>query len=156
GVAAIAAAGGIGTTAPRAVAQEGSEWTTRASEWEPAQEEARLAIASSDAWQSFAAEFPFFAIGTSWDASVGLWPVVEVQLSADEQTWSETFRLAASADGGGGPNATADRLYTPLIHTYGSQYVRYRTVDIDGNPGEVAGLRFTYIDATDGPWEHDI
>lgn len=156
GVAAIAAAGGIGTTAPRAVAQEGSEWTTRASEWEPAQEEARLAIASSDAWQSFAAEFPFFAIGASWDASVGLWPVVEVQLSADEQTWSETFRLAASADGGGGPNATADRLYTPLIHTYGSQYVRYRTVDIDGNPGEVAGLRFTYIDATDGPWEHDI
>lgn len=156
GVAAIAAAGGIGSTAPRAVAQDGTEWTTRAREWEPPTSQARIATASSTGWQSFGTEFPFFAIGASWDASVGLWPVIEVQLSDDGEAWSETFRLTADNDGGGGPDVAAERLYTPLIHTYGSQYVRYRTVDIDGNPGHVAGLRFTYIDATDGPWEHDV
>ncbi len=157
GVAAIAAAGGIGTTTPGALAQDDGEWSTRSREWEPPQQRFSIAaVGSSSDWQAFDTEFPFFAIGASWDASVGLWPVIEIQLSEDGATWSETFKLTADNDGGGGPDVKAERLYTPLVHTYGSQHVRYRTVDIDGNPGEVAGLRFTYIDATDGPWEKDI
>jgi uncharacterized protein YgiM (DUF1202 family) len=157
GVAAIAAAGGIGATARPAVAQDDPERVTRARDWEPPQGTAQVAAAgASGDWRGFSSEFPFFAIGASWLASVGLWPVIEVRLSADGNEWSEVYKLAASNDGGGGVDASQERLYTPLIHTYGAQYVQFRTVDIDGVPGDVAGLRFTYIDATDGPWDKDI
>jgi uncharacterized protein YraI len=157
GVTAIAAAGGIGTTAPDAIAQDERERVTRARDWEPgAQPAARTAVGSTGEWQTFETEFPFYAIGASWPADVGLWPVVEVKLSSDGATWSEAFRLAADNDAGGGPNATADRLYTPLIHSAGAQFAQFRTVDSEGRLGHVDGLRFTYIDATDGPWEKDI
>ncbi len=156
GVAAIAASGGIGNGST--FAQNDPERVTRARDWEPAPPAGArtAAFGASSEWREFSSEFPFYAIGASWLASVGLWPVVEIQLSVDGTEWSEIFRLAASNDGGGGPDATQERLYTPLIHTSGAQHVRFRTVDIDGVPGDVAGLRFTYIDATDGPWDKDI
>jgi uncharacterized protein YgiM (DUF1202 family) len=157
GVAAIAAAGGIGTVTP-VVAQDAPERVTRARDWEPPSGPSlRIAsVGSSGEWQGFETEFPFYAIGASWPVDVGLWPIVEVQLSTDGSDWSEVFQLVADNDAGGGPDANAARLFTPLVHTSGSQFVQFRTVDRDGNPGQVDGLRFTYIDATDGPWEKDI
>lgn len=151
GLAAIAAAGGVGAPA---AAQDAPERVTRAGEWD-ALAQGGVGV-DTGGWQVFSSDFPFYAIGASWLVEVGLWPVIEVQLSADGVTWSETYRLTASNDAGGGPDLAQERLYTPLIHTTGTSHIQFRTVDSDENPGEVAGLRFTYIDATDGPWQEDI
>lgn len=152
GVAAIAAAGGIGASGgSSAVAQ--AESVTRAETWAPDQFSAASVGASGD-WTTFSSAYPFYALGVSWKRDVGLWPVVEVQLSTDGSTWSETFQMVADNDSG--RDTVDNRIFAPLIHSGGGEYVRYRTVDIDGVPGYVDGLEFVYIDATDGPWEQDL
>jgi uncharacterized protein YraI len=158
GVAAIAAAGGIGSSAgPGAIAQGEPERVTRAGEWEPPSSQLGIAsVGGEGGWQSFQTDFPFYAIGASWPVDVGAWPVVEVQLSNNGESWSESFLLTADNDGGGGTDANAERHFTPLIHTDGTEFVQFRTLDAEGSPVVVSGLRFTYIDATDGPWEKDI
>ncbi len=158
GVAAIAAAGGIGGgAAPVAIAQGERERVTRADEWEaPASRMRAASVGGEGGWQTFQTSFPFYAIGASWPIDVGDWPVVEVQLSNNGESWSESFLLSADNDGGGGTDAAVERRFTPLIHTSASQFVQFRTLDADGSPVIVGGLRFTYIDATDGPWEKDI
>lgn len=149
GVAAIAAAGGIGSTGVPSFAQE-RERVTRSERYTPSAAE----IAAFGEWHVFTAAYPFYALGASWDGGVGEWPVIEVQLSVDAESWTETFMMVADNDSGQ-PTA-GDRIFAPLLHSSGGQHVRYRTVDIEGNPGEVAGLEFVYIDATDGPWDKDI
>ncbi|MBA2758834.1 MAG: SH3 domain-containing protein [Chloroflexia bacterium] len=149
GVAAIAAAGGIGATVVPAIAQERTR-VTRSETYVPSGAE----VEAIGEWHVFGAAYPFYALGASWDGNVGEWPVISVQLSTDGESWTETFRMTADNDGGQ-PTA-ADRTFTPLLHSSGGQFVRYRTVDFDGNPGVVEGLEFVYIDATDGPWEHDL
>ena len=157
GVAAIAAAGGIGAATPLAIAQDERERVTRAGEWEPPSSQMRIAsVGGEGGWQEFQTDFPFYAIGASWPVDGGDWPRVELQLSNNGENWSESFLLSASEDGGGGTDASAERRFTPLIHTDGSQFVQFRTLDTDGNAVLLSGLRFTYIDATDGPWEKDI
>src|SRR5690606_38708338 len=111
------------------------------------------ALASGD-WITLQADFPFWAIGAGWSGDVGLWPIVEMQLSTDGQTWGETWRMTARIDDGG-RQARDGRLFTDLVFTEGAQWVRYRTVDSDGILGDVDGLIFAYIDPTDGPWDDD-
>ena len=156
GLAAIGLAGGVGgRTALRpgdVVAQEAGG--TRAGRFTPAAANGFTAAATGDfaTWQ---ADYPFYALGANWSGSVGTWPVIEVQISTDGAAWSDTYRIAANTEDGGRPTRE-NRLFTPLIFTNGESYVRYRTVDQDGNPGSVDGLSFTYIDATDGPWAKDV
>jgi hypothetical protein len=136
-----------------AVAQEVGG--TRAREWTPDQQASAFAAASSGEWVSFQADYEFFALGASWNGDVGTWPIIELQLSADGSTWSETVLLAAQTDDGGQPTRDG-RLFTPLAFSDATTFVRYRTVDRAGAPGEVAGLSFVYIDPSDGPWDDDI
>ena len=154
---AIAAAGGIGATSsmkPLAVkaAENGG---TRANRYTPGTATSTFSAASIGDWETFQTDFPFYALGVSWDGSVGSWPVVELEISTDGVSWGETYRLAENHEDGGQPTRDG-RLFTPLIFTSGESWVRYRTVDADGNPGVVTDLSFSYIDATDGPWENDV
>ncbi|MDP9370764.1 MAG: SH3 domain-containing protein, partial [Chloroflexota bacterium] len=138
----------------RAEAQDGPEnWTTREGTWVAADNAA--ALSAGGAAQVFASDFPFYAIGAHWDGEVGTWPVIELSVSPDGVTYGEPFYLAASTEDAGQPERDG-RLFTPLVFTEGASFVQYRTLDIDGAPGEVAGLAFTYIDATNGPWQGDV
>ncbi|HVL23335.1 MAG TPA: SH3 domain-containing protein [Thermomicrobiales bacterium] len=154
GFGAMVAAGGIGggggVQAPRRAAAQEADGT-RAREWHAAE---HAGIAATSEWTTFQAEFPFWSIGAGWNGDVGEWPIVELQLSTDGTTWGETWQLTARTDDGGRKSRDG-RLFTDLVFTEGAQWVRYRVLDSDGNPGEAAGLLFAYIDPTDGPWDKD-
>lgn len=155
GMAALTASGiGLVTGSNRvATAQEAGG--TRARRYLPADDGVTAAGAAQGEWVVFQADFPFFAVGASWNGSVGTWPIIAVQVSDDGAAWTETVDVAASTDDGGQPSRDA-RLFTPLIFTNGEQFVRYQTIDRDRVPGVVDGLAFVYIDPTDGPWDQDI
>ncbi len=114
-----------------------------------------VSAATAGDWLTFQADYEFFALGASWDGGVGEWPVIEVQMSNYGVTWGETIQLVAQTDDGGQPSRD-DRLFTALAFTDSATWVRYRTVDINGIGGDVAGLSFVYIDPSDGPWIDDI
>ena len=153
GVAALTAAGVDAVREPTGPADAQEAGGTRAERYVPA--DRTFTTAAVGEWQVFQADYEFFALGASWDGRVGEWPVIEVQLGTDGTTWSETSQLVAQTDDGGRPTRD-DRLFTALAFSDGATWVRFRTVDIDGVPGEVAGLSFVYIDASDGPWQDDI
>ncbi|HWV23878.1 MAG TPA: SH3 domain-containing protein, partial [Thermomicrobiales bacterium] len=119
-----------------------------------------------DGWVTFRAEFPFWAVGIGWNTSVGRWPVVEMQISEDGESWGDVWNMAMRvkddgklADAGRQRDSVeGDRLFTDLLFAHGEEYIRFRTMDGDGNvvpQDTVAGLVITYIDPTDGPWEAD-
>ncbi|HWV35616.1 MAG TPA: peptidoglycan recognition family protein, partial [Thermomicrobiales bacterium] len=153
------AGGGGGQLARPAIAAAQEKGGTRATRWSPAPsidaKAGENGDATDDGFRVFQTDYPFFALGASWSASVGLWPIVEVQVSADGETWSDSFQMMADTEDGGRPTRE-DRLFTPLIFTDATNWVRFRTIDSDGNAGSVDGLAFTYIDASDGPWEQDV
>lgn len=155
GLAALSAAG-FGTvreSADRVAAQQVGG--TRAGRYDPPEVGAAVSTAAAADWLTFQADYEFFALGASWDGGVGEWPVVEVQMSNDGATWGETIQLVAYTDDGAQPNRDG-RLFTALAFTDSATWVRYRTVDINGVGGDVAGLSFVYIDPSDGPWVEDI
>ena len=156
GLAALSAAGigGVREPADRASAQEVGG--TRARRYVPSEQgTGGFSAAAAGSWLTFQADYEFFALGASWDGGVGEWPVIEVQLGNDGTSWGETIQLVAFTDDGGQPIRDG-RLFTSLAFTDSATWVRYRTVDINGAPGEVAGLAFVYIDPSDGPWIDDI
>ncbi|HYJ13181.1 MAG TPA: hypothetical protein VEW66_06300, partial [Thermomicrobiales bacterium] len=156
GMAALAASG-VGLVPPAGmravVAQEVGG--TRATTFVPADEGIPALDAAQGEWATWEASYPFWAIGASWPESVGLWPIVALQLSADGNTWTDTIDMAANTEDGGQPTRD-NRLFTPLAFTDGARYVRFQTVDAARVPGRLEGLSFVYIDPTDGPWEQDI
>jgi uncharacterized protein YgiM (DUF1202 family) len=155
GMAALSASG-IGAVpgpARQATAQEASG--TRAERFVPSENGIAVADAAAGEWVTFQAAYPFWALGASWDGSVGEWPILAIQFSADGTTWTETIDVAANTEDGGQPNRD-ERLFTPLVFTDGAQWVRYQTIDNQRRPGVVEGLSFIYIDPTDGPWADDI
>ena len=155
GLVALAAAG-IAVVTPGVERARGQEvGGTRAREWTPDQQAGAFAAASIGAWVTFEADYDFFALGASWEGGVGTWPIIELQLSADGASWSDTISLSAQTDDGGQPTRDG-RLFTGLAFSDQVSFVRYRTVDSAGAPGEVAGIRFVYIDPSDGPWDDDI
>ncbi len=155
GMAALAASGVdvVPGTVSKVIAQEVGG--TRANRFVPADNGVGAADAAAGEWVTFETNYPFWALGASWNGDVGLWPIIAVQLSQDGATWTETIDVAAETEDGGQPSRDG-RLFTPLIFSDGAQWVRYQTIDADRVPGEVAGLSFVYIDPTDGPWEEDI
>lgn len=156
GLSAMAAAGGAATLAdvmPRQASAQEIDGT-RAREWVAADHIGGDALTENDGWVSFQAEFPFFSIGVGWSGDVGLWPIIELQLSYDGSNWSDTWNMTARVDDGG-REAVDGRLFTDLLFADGEEFVRYRTVDNEGNLAPVEGLAITYIDPTDGPWDSD-
>lgn len=156
GLAALSAAGIAGVREPVAPTLAQEVGGTRARRFVPGEQgTGGFSTAAAGDWLVFQADYEFFALGASWDGGVGEWPVIEVQLSTDGATWGETIQLVAFTDDGARPNRD-DRLFTALAFTDSAMWVRYRTVDINGVGGEVAGLSFVYIDPSDGPWIDDI
>jgi uncharacterized protein YgiM (DUF1202 family) len=157
GVAALTASG-VGMVPAVEVGNTATaQWAggTRARRFVPTEKGIAAADAARGRWVTFQADYPFWALGASWNGRTGLWPIVAIQLSEDGVTWSEAIDLAADTEDGGRPSRDG-RLFTPLVFTNGAQWVRYQTVDRERIAGEVADLSFVYIDPTDGPWAEDI
>ncbi|MGC4190131.1 MAG: N-acetylmuramoyl-L-alanine amidase [Thermomicrobiales bacterium] len=153
GLAAFAA--GASSVRPVAVAAQ-EAGGTRAGRWTPEVSiDAKAGETDTAGFRSFTADYPFYALGASWDGDVGTWPVIEVETSVDGTTWSDTQQLVAATTDGGRPSREG-RLFTALTFADGATQVRFRTVDANGNLGSVDGLSFVYIDASDGPWEYDV
>ncbi len=158
GFGASAAAGGLAGAASSSVAFAQENGGTRAGRFTPAMSIDAKAGENGTAGSSFRVfqtDYPFYALGASWGHDVGTWPVIEVETSVDGETWSDPVRMTADSEDGGQPTRE-NRLYTPLAFTDGTSWVRFRTLDADSNDGSVWDLSFTYIDASDGPWEHDV
>ena len=152
GLAALAA--GAAVSRPVARAQEAGG--TRAGRFVPEPSiDAKAGETDAAGFRSFTADYPFYALGASWDGAVGTWPVIEVETSADGVTWSATQGLVAATTDGGRPSREG-RIFTALTFVDGATQVRFRTVDVNGALGSVDGLSFVYIDASDGPWEYDV
>lgn len=155
GLAAMVAAGDsllTPATAPSASAQEAEG--TRARSWDEAESIDTSIKLEGDGWVTLRTEFPFWAVGFGWDAEVGTWPVVEFEVAYDESGWwSGVERMDARSDGG--PAPADNRHHTDLFFADGQQYIRYRTVDGEGNLVILDRFIVTYIDPTDGPWEPD-
>lgn len=126
---------------------------TRGRSWDEADGIDTSIKLQGEGWVTLQTEFPFWALGFGWDADEGTWPVVEYGISFDGASWDEGYRIAAHSDGG--PPATDERHHTPLHFCDGQQYIRYRTVDGEGNLVILDRFQVTYIDPTDGPWEPD-
>ena len=152
GVAAAAGASIAPISQPdAAIAQEADG--TRGRTWEEADNINTNIKLEGGGWVTLQTEFPFWAFGFGWDSAVGTWPAVEYGISYDGSSWDEGYRIAAHSDGG--PPATDDRHHSPLHFCDGQQYIRYRTVDGEGNLVVLDRFQVTYIDPTDGPWEKD-
>ncbi len=155
----IAAASGVGIShlpqsdsqIPTAAAQEVDG--TRGRSWSEADNINTSIKLEGEGWVTLQAEFPFWALGFAWDDEEGTWPVVEYGISFDGVSWDEGYRIDAHDDGG--PPPTDERHHTALHFCDGQQYVRYRTVDGEGNLVVLDRFQVTYIDPTDGPWEKD-
>ncbi|MDQ3043775.1 MAG: N-acetylmuramoyl-L-alanine amidase, partial [Chloroflexota bacterium] len=102
----------------------------------------------------FQADFPFYAAAPHWhgDAGPGL---VEMSFSADGVSYTEPI-LVGQAIADAGPDDRDGRAFGELVFTDASSFIQYRPLDVDGNPTQLAGLAFTYIDATGGPTVDDV
>lgn len=148
----LAAGGAARPTMTRAQQAGG----TRAGSWTPELSiDAKAGASDAAGYRSFTADYPFYALGASWNGAVGTWPVIEVETSVDGTTWTDPQGLMAATTDGGRPSRDG-RLFTGLTFADGATQVRFRTVDANGNLGSVDGLSFVYIDASDGPWEYDV
>ncbi|MGC4105958.1 MAG: SH3 domain-containing protein [Thermomicrobiales bacterium] len=151
---AILAAGTVVASPPLTRAQEAGG--TRAGRFVPdVSIDAKAGETDAAGFRMFTTDYPFYALGASWDGAVGTWPVIDVQTSTDGDSWSEVQGLVAATTDGGRPSREG-RLFTALTFADGATQVRFRTVDANGNLGSVDGLSFVYIDASDGPWEYDV
>jgi uncharacterized protein YgiM (DUF1202 family) len=153
GIGTLAAAGGFsGLPLSPVGAQESG---TRGTRFVPADQASDFTAAASGEWVTFTADYTFTALGASWSGDVGTWPQIEVQLSTDGESWSDTYLLTAQVEDGG-PDNRGGRIFTWLILTDGASVVRYRTFDGDYNPAEVADLSLVYIDSSSGPTEDEL
>lgn len=151
--AAVAVAGG-GTRLPEpgiASAQEADGTVGRS--WSEADNINTNIKLEGEGWVTLKAEFPFWAFGFAWDTGVGTWPAVQYSFSYDGTYWDDGYDMSAHSDGG--PPAADDRHHTPLHFCDGQLYIRYRTVDGEGNLVVLDRFQVTYINPTDGPWEED-
>lgn len=103
----------------------------------------------------FEADFPFYAFAPHWPAETEMDAAVEVQTSNDGENYSEPVVLGP-AHTDAGPIDKDNRVYGQLAFTEQSQFVKYRTLDANGEEQAIPGLSFTYIDASGGPGLGDI
>jgi uncharacterized protein YgiM (DUF1202 family) len=142
---AMAATAGAPRT--KATAQQVS---TMASEWNQPSE-----VGGSGGALGFQADFPFYAIAPHWPGDTDFAAAVELQVSGDGETYSDPV-VVGPAHTDAGPPDRDGRTFGQLTFTEQSQFVKYRTLDADGQERGVPGLSFTYIDATGGPALGDI
>lgn len=117
-------------------------------DWVEAVERGSVGV-SSDDWTVIETQFPFTAVGAHWDGDQGDWPVVQITLSSDGETWTGPFRLDASPDLG---RPTRDnRVFTGLVCASGANHIAYAIFDQDGSRASVPGFALTYIDSSGGP-----
>lgn len=149
--AAVGALPHSGSTPHAAHAQEVDG--TRARSWDEADNINTDMKLEGDGWVTLRTEFPFWALGFAWDKAVGTWPAVQFGISNDGNVWDDGHYMTFHSDGG--PAPADDRLHTDLFFADGQEYVRYRTLDGEGNLVVLDRFQVTYIDPTDGPWEPD-
>lgn len=129
--------------------QAEAQSTTRAVDWFALDDDARVQVADADGFITVEAGIPFTAVGASWSGVLGTWPRVEIRLSADGVTFSETIVLPADVDSGL-PERNG-RVFTRLAFSDGDSVVQYRVIDPDGAPVVLDSFGLTFIDASDGP-----
>lgn len=152
----VAVAAGFGSIVERhqshkAAAQEVDG--TRGRSWDEEENIDTSIKLEGDGWVTLQTEFPYYALGFAWDRATGIWPAVQFAVSFDGVLWDEGYAMGAHDDGG--PAPADERIHTDLFFGDGQQYVRYRTVDGEGNLVILPRFQVTYIDPTDGPWEPD-
>jgi uncharacterized protein YgiM (DUF1202 family) len=99
---------------------------------------------------TFEANFPFYAVGGHWDGGVTFRVLLELSFSADGVTYSEPVYVGAAEEDAGRPNR-GNRHYSDLAFADAARFVRYRTLDGNGDPAQLSGFQLTYIDASAGP-----
>ena len=102
---------------------------------------------------SFQASFPFTAVGAHWAGSVDFPVRIDISTGADGTNFTDWVSVHASEDQGRVP--TDNGYYADLVFTDLSNYVRYRTMDAEGNPAQIEGLKFTYLNSNEGPASFD-
>lgn len=126
---------------------------TRARSWDEGENINTGIKLEGEGWVTLQTEFPFWALGFGWDLGVGTWPAVQYGISYDGASWEDGYSMTAHSDGG--PAARDDRHHTDLHFADGQGYIRYRTIDGEGNLVVLDRFQVTYIDPTDGPWSED-
>jgi hypothetical protein len=109
-----------------------------------------VSAAAVDSYRVLSAEFPFYAVGASWDGAVGMWPAIELSFSADGSSFTSPIVAHAAMADGGRPTRD-DRIFSQLVFADGMSFIRYRVLDGNGDPARVESLQIVYIDASDGP-----
>ncbi|MGI8643968.1 MAG: SH3 domain-containing protein, partial [Thermomicrobiales bacterium] len=99
---------------------------------------------------TFEASFPFYAVGGHWDGGVNFPVLLELSFSTDGVTYTDPVLVGAAEEDAGRPNR-GGRHFSDLAFTDGARFIRYRTLDGDGNPAQLTGFQLTYIDASAGP-----
>ena len=145
--AAVAAMAIVGTEAPRPATAQTAE--TIAETWVEEDNAFRAAESLGDPF-TLETAFPFYAVGAHWSGEVGFPVLVELAFSADGTTFTDPVTVSAQEEDAGRPDRNG-RYYADLTFTGGTRFVRYRTLDGDGQPAAVAGFAMTYIDASPGP-----
>lgn len=146
--------GASGSLARRATAQNAE---TLAGSWAPAgAAEGQIALAQAVAEPIvFQSDFPFYAVAPHWAGETAPGAFVELRLSDDGQTWTDPIVVDEAVEDAGQPDLAGKR-YGRLIAANAATHVSYQTFDVDGNPTELPGLEFTYLDATPGPTIDDV
>ncbi len=109
-----------------------------------------LRAASVNEPYTFEANFPFYAVGGHWDGSVTFAVSLELSFSADGATFTDPVYVGSAEEDAGRPNR-GDRHYSDLAFADGARFIRYRTLDANGDPAQLSGFQLTYIDASAGP-----
>lgn len=134
--------------------ESGTDGRTRAVDWYADENTDAVNAADVDGFVTIQADFPFTAVGASWNGDIGTWPLVEIQVSFDGITFSDLVVLPADVDTDG--IERNGRTFTRLLFTNGESVIRYRTTDQNGAPVAVDGFGLTYIDASAGPTLADV
>ncbi|CAN5804681.1 hypothetical protein BH20CHL4_BH20CHL4_13160 [soil metagenome] len=151
------AAGGPAAIIARknARAQDGStEVSGRSVDWSEADNAASVQTASADGFTTINTEFPISAVGAHWPNEAGTWPVIEVRLSLDGITYTESFFVGIDQDIG--KETRDNRHFTNLLMSGGASFIQYRVVDTGGDLQSIPGLVITYIDASEGPTLNEL
>ena len=153
-LAALAATGGV-VQSGRMRAQAQDAGTTRARRWSEEDELGTIAAAEADEYRVVAAEFPFYAVGASWDGAFGPGALLELSFSADGASYGPPVTTAPALEDAGRPTRDG-RIFVNLVFADAARFIRYRVLDPSGTPIVISGLQITYIDASAGPSGDDL
>ncbi|MEA2586093.1 MAG: hypothetical protein QOF33_4178, partial [Thermomicrobiales bacterium] len=143
---AMAALGGIARHA--AFAQDNAGGTI-AGKWIEEENVGAFGVASET--RLFQADFPFYAIAPHWGGDGDPSALVEMQFSADGESWTEPLAVGVAHEDAGPSDREGRNFGRLTVLESGASYVQYRPLDASGAPASLPTLAFTYIDATDGP-----